>query len=177
MRRGSCTTPTHFGMHLGRTCSQVVPMHFIFSFCPYFAPPARPLRLQPSNLSKPGDVKTKECVRQRNSFSFWRRRLQLSGGRHPRGQLLMYYYQSNVECLCLPGVRYLHPSRPSGGERRWWEVDLIQSDFFSPSTLFFSFWMSAFFCASECCQARRGKEPCDGVGCLWMRFKHREDFQ
>lgn len=184
-----------FGIHLERTYSLLVDTHFIpihiiqariptgnfWVTGPAFDPSARTWSkaLRPKGWGK----KTK-CVwvRENSFFFFWQRLLQLSGWHSSTGAtvkvLLSEQCGELAECFCLSdrGGGELHPS-PSRGEWYWWEVDLIQS------STFFLFWISVslfflfFFCASECCQAQRGKERCDGVGCLWMRFKHREHFQ
>lgn len=130
-----------------------------------------------SSLSEPRDGKKNECVGNTSSFSFWQRLFELSGGTCPQGKLLMYYYHSNVESwqnvsVCQTVVWWLHPSLP--GRR---EVDLIQSDFFPPLSVSLSGFLSSFFVHLSAAKHGEGKKRCDGVGCLWMRFKHREHFQ
>lgn len=72
------------------------------------------------------------------------------------------------------------PLSPAEESRADEKLTLFNQNFFSSAFAFFlDVCLASFFFFEHLSAAKLsgGKERCDGVGCLWMRFKRREHFQ
>lgn len=67
----------------------------------------------------------------------------------------------------------LSPAEESSADEKLTLFNQIFSSVFA----LFGCLSSFFFEHLSAAKLNGGKERCDGVGCLWMRFKHREHFQ
>lgn len=182
-RGASCTSPTNFGMHLERTYTQVVDMHFI-----------------PFTYSKQGfQQKTFALLLiHRPALQTYQNQRMERTERVCEGEkqllcLAVFWWHSSTgatvnvllseqrggltECFCLLDRGSVTPPL-SAQRRRSWPYSIR---FFSPPLSFFldvglpfSF---LFFVHLSAAKLGGEKSVVIGVGCLWMRFKSREHFQ
>lgn len=102
--------------------------------------PVRTLESSLQTYQNPLDGKSLDFLSETNQLSIWPGLLKLSGGTHPRGQLLTYHYQSNVERLVPPSLSPHWRAAP--------QVDLIQLYFHALSFFPMSLSLVSFILSS-----------------------------